>query len=45
MTFSPEDPQDGTYWMPVKRGEPYYFVIRYYLPDLDNLPRGYCEAG
>jgi hypothetical protein len=45
ITFSPEDPQDGTYWMPVNAGEPYYFVIRYYLPDLDNLPIGYCDGG
>jgi len=43
VTFSPEDPGDGTYWMPVNAGEPYYFVIRYYLPDLDNLPLGYCQ--
>ncbi len=43
ITFSPEDPKDGTYWMPVNAGEPYYFVIRYYLPDLENMPLGYCE--
>jgi hypothetical protein len=43
ITFSPEGPKDGTYWMPVNAGEPYYFVIRYYLPDLENMPLGYCE--
>jgi len=43
ITFSPEDPEDGTYWMPVNAGEPYYFVIRYYLPDLGNMPLRYCE--
>jgi hypothetical protein len=43
VTFSADDPKDGTYWMPVNAGEPYYFVIRYYLPDLDNMPLTYCE--
>lgn len=43
VTFSVEDPKDGTYWMPVNAGEGYYFVIRYYSPDLDNMPPGYCE--
>lgn len=43
ITFSVEDPQDGTYWMPVTAGEPYYFVARYYKPDLDNLPQKPCE--
>jgi len=43
ITFSAEDPIDGTYWMPVTVAEPYYFVIRYYLPDLDNMPLSYCE--
>jgi hypothetical protein len=38
ITFSVEDPGDGTYWMPVNRGEPYYFVVRYYGPDLNDLP-------
>jgi hypothetical protein len=38
ITFSVEDPKDGTYWMPVNAGEPYYFVGRYYTPDLNNLP-------
>ena len=43
ITFSVEDPKNGTYWMPVNAGEGYYFVIRYYKPDLDNLPKGYCD--
>jgi len=43
VTFSVEDPKDGTYWMPVVAGEGYYFVIRYYSPDLDNMPPNYCE--
>ncbi|TLX74073.1 DUF1254 domain-containing protein [Labilibacter sediminis] len=43
ITFSVEDPKDGTYWMPVNAGEPYYFVTRFYKPDLSNLPQGYCE--
>ena len=34
ITFSVEDPKDGTYWMPVNAGEPYYFVVRYYKADL-----------
>lgn len=32
ITFSAEDPNDGTYWMPVVEGEQYYFVVRYYGP-------------
>ncbi len=43
ITFSPDDPEDGTYWMPVDVGEPYYFVCRYYKPDLDNLPKKPCQ--
>jgi hypothetical protein len=43
ITFSAEDPKDGTYWMPVNAGEPYYFVGRYYEPDLNNLPGGSCD--
>ena len=43
ITFSVKDPKDGTYWMPVNAGEPYYFVVRYYRPDLSHLPPGYCE--
>ncbi len=43
ITFSVKDPKDGTYWMPVIAGEGYYFVIRYYKPDLDNIPPGYCD--
>jgi len=43
ITFSVEDPNDGTYWMPVIAGEPYYFVVRYYKPDLNNLPKKPCD--
>jgi hypothetical protein len=43
ITFSVEDPKDGTYWMPVNAGEPYYFVCRYYKPDLNNLPKKPCD--
>jgi hypothetical protein len=43
ITFSVKDPKDGTYWMPVNAAEPYYFAIRYYRPDLNNLPPGYCD--
>jgi hypothetical protein len=43
VTFSVEDPEDGTYWMPVNAGEPYYFVIRYYKPDLNNIPEKPCN--
>ncbi len=43
VTFSIDDPNDGTYWMPVNSGEPYYFVVRYYKADLDNLPPTHCE--
>ena len=32
ITFSVDDPQDGTYWMPVIAGEPYYYVERFYGP-------------
>jgi hypothetical protein len=42
VTFSVEDPEDGTYWMPVNAGEPYYFVVRYYKPDVNNLPKKPC---
>lgn len=42
VTFSAEDPVDGTYWMPVNKGEPYYFVVRYYKPDVNNLPKKPC---
>jgi len=31
ITFSVEDPDDGTYWMPVT--DPYYFISRYYGPN------------
>ena len=43
VTFSAVDPEDGTYWMPVIPGEPYYFVMRYYKPDLNNLPQKPCS--
>ncbi len=43
ITFSMEDPEDGTYWMPVIEGEPYYFVVRYYKADLENLPKTHCD--
>jgi len=43
VTFSVADPKDGTYWMPVNAGEPYYFVVRYYKPDVDNLPQKPCK--
>jgi len=43
VTFSVGDPKDGTYWMPVNAGEPYYFVVRYYKPDVNNLPKKPCN--
>ena len=43
VTFSAKDPEDGTYWMPVNAGEPYYFVVRYYKPDVDQLPPKPCK--
>ena len=43
ITFSVEDPKDSTYWMPVNAGEPYYFVVRYYKADLNNLPKTHCD--
>jgi hypothetical protein len=43
ITFSQEDPQNGTYWMPVNKGESYYFVVRYYGPDLNDLPKSPLE--
>jgi hypothetical protein len=30
ITFSRDDPKDGTYWMPV--ADPYYIITRYYGP-------------
>ncbi|MHC4206840.1 MAG: DUF1254 domain-containing protein [Planctomycetota bacterium] len=42
ITFSVENPKDGTYWMPVNAGESYYFVVRYYKPDVDKLPGKPC---
>jgi hypothetical protein len=29
--------------MPVNAGEPYYFVVRYYKPDVDQLPPKPCK--
>jgi hypothetical protein len=43
ITFSVENPEDGTYWMPVNVGEPYYFVVRYYKPDVNKLPPKPCS--
>jgi hypothetical protein len=43
ITFSVEDPRDGTYWMPANAGEPCYFVGRYYEPDLNNIPGRPCD--
>jgi hypothetical protein len=43
ITFSVEDPKDGTFWMPVNADEPYYFVCRYYKPDVNNLPKEPCH--
>ena len=43
VTFSVENPKDGTYWMPVNAGEPYYLIVRYYKPDADNLPKSICK--
>lgn len=43
IAFSTDDPKDGTYWMPVNAGEPYYFIARYYGPDLNNLPKSPCN--
>lgn len=43
VTFSANDPNNETYWMPVIAGEPYYFIVRYYAPDLNALPPGPCD--
>ena len=43
ITFCADDPKDGTYWMPVNVGEPYYFIVRYYKADLNNLPPAHCD--
>ena len=43
VTFSVADPKDSTYWMPVNAGQPYYFVMRYYKPDVSNLPGKPCN--
>jgi hypothetical protein len=43
VTFGVADPKDGTYWMPVNAGEPYYLIVRYYKPDVNNLPKKPCK--
>jgi len=53
VTFSIADPKDGAYWMPANAGKcgqmranagkPYYFVVRYYKPDVDKLPPKPCK--
>ena len=43
VTFSAEDPNDSTCWMPVNAGEPYYFVVRYYKPDVNTIPPKPCK--
>ncbi|PHQ65824.1 MAG: hypothetical protein COB99_01825 [Sulfurimonas sp.] len=43
VTFSINNPKDGTYWMPVNKDEPYYFVVRYYKPDIAKLPPKPCK--
>ena len=43
VTFSVKDPKDGSYWMPVNAGEPYYLIVRYYKPDVDKLPAKPCK--
>jgi hypothetical protein len=37
ITFSAKDPKDGTYWMPVIEGKPYYFLERFYGPRMDEI--------
>lgn len=37
ITFSVEDPKDGSYWMPVNAGEPYYYVERFYGPEVGKV--------
>lgn len=43
VTFSSKNPNDDTYWIPVNSGEPYYFIVRYYKPDVKNLPKKPCN--
>lgn len=44
VTFSVEDPQDSTYWMPVNAGEPYYYVERFYAPNGKvTTTQDFCE--
>ncbi len=37
ITFSAKDSKDGTYWMPVIEGEPYYFIEHFYGPRMDKI--------
>lgn len=37
VTFSIEDPKDDSYWMPVNAGEPYYYVERFYGPEVGKV--------
>ena len=43
ITFSVENPQDETYWMPVNAGEGYYLIARYYQADINNIPPRPCD--
>lgn len=45
ITFSAKDPKDGTYWMPVIDGEPYYFVERFYGPRMDEITTALQRCG
>ncbi|TFH93139.1 DUF1254 domain-containing protein [Vibrio ouci] len=45
ITFSVENPNDDTYWMPVNAGEPYYYVERFYGPQVGKVitTQDFCE--
>ncbi|MGF1695677.1 DUF1254 domain-containing protein [Vibrio lamellibrachiae] len=45
ITFSVENPNDDTYWMPVNAGEPYYYVERFYGPQVGRVitTQDFCE--
>ncbi len=45
ITFSSKDPKNGNYWMPVNEGEPYYYVERFYAPDVGNVitTQNFCK--
>lgn len=43
ITFSADDPKDKTYWMAVNKEEPYYFIVRYYKADINDLPETHCK--